>query len=96
MSTAYTFDTTLSLSFKPRTAESSHRDLTTVAKIVAVSAAVVTVVAALLSVHTEVPGANVRGCAYVANHHVSRLSVERDWRTHGLPILIAPGNCSRN
>jgi hypothetical protein len=109
MSTAATLDATIarapdrrpSSSFGPRTAESSHRYVRTLAKIFAMSAAVVALVAALLSVHIDNPSTNVRGCTYAANQHISRLSIERDWHTDGLPILrepagtdwIATGNC---
>ena len=102
MSTAYTLDAIramlvvrrASLPLEPRTAQSSQRYITTLAKIVALSAASVVVAAALLLIHIDNQSSNDRGCTFSANlhnslvrPHVPPLAIERDWHTHGLPVL---------
>ena len=110
MSTAYTLDAIramrpvrrASLPLEPRTAQSSQRYITTLAKIVALSAASVVVAAALLLIHIDNQSSNDRGCTFSANlhnslvrPHVPPLAIERDWHTDGLPVLAGPTGTDR-
>jgi hypothetical protein len=105
MSTAYTFDATIARapvrrplsSLTPKAAEASQRFIKAFARIFAMSAAVVSVVAALLLIHIGNPAANASTCTLSASLHnalarpdVSPLADERDWLTHGLPVLEEP------
>src|SRR5262245_27288757 len=102
MSTAYTFDATIAMaparrapsSLDRRIAETSQSRLRAAAKILVSSAVVAIVTAALLAIPSENRIVDVRECTLATNPHVSRLAVERDWHTHGLPVLGGPTSAS--
>ena len=105
MSTTYTLDATIAMapvrrpssSLGPRTAESSHHNMRTFAKIFLISVAAVILVSALLANHIVNPSRKDPGCIFSAYPHhslvhpyVSHLSIERDWHTDSPPILTEP------
>jgi hypothetical protein len=103
MSTAYIFDANIARapfrrlsSVKPGT-EGSQSDIRALARIFAICATAVTVVAAPHLIHVDNPTINDGRCTLTASLHnalvrpvVSPLADERDWLTHGLPDLREP------
>ena len=105
MSTAYTLDTSIaraplrrvSASLGPTAAEGSRSYLKAIARIVVISTAAVTLVAALHQIHIDNPPTTDRRCTLSANSHnslvrvgVPPLAVARDWHIDGLPVLREP------
>ena len=105
MSTAYTVDTSIaraplrrvSASLEPTAAAGSRSYLKAIARIVVISTAAVTVVAALHQIHIDNPPTTDRRCTLSANLHnslvrlgVPPLAVERDWHYDRPPILREP------
>ena len=76
---------------EPRTTEGSQRNTRTFAKTVVIGAAIAAAAGAHLLVHIDNPSVKDPGCTYIANPQpVSRLAVERGWRSDRPPVLTAP------
>jgi hypothetical protein len=105
MTTAYTFNATIASAparrplspLTPKAAAPPQRHTRASARICVMSAAAVSVVAALLLIPIGHPATKNAGCIHAADLHsspvrlgVPPLAVERDWHTHALPVGRQP------